>query len=169
MQFIRCTQKLLKKLKIKPVAAAEAESGRLGGWHANLIIIERKKCVLFTSDTTLYSFFAPGLKKRDFERFSEIFRHNLIVSLKNEGFSQMEIEKALREYQHIEFAATNNRSVLGSMNDLVFHLKYWIDSAGGLKVVNLDDLNKRLNRIIMGAVKYANGIEMLKIKLAEYD
>ena len=169
MQFIRCTHKLLRELKIKPAATAEAEAGCLGGWHANLILIERKKCVLFTSDTTLYSIFVPGLKKRDFESFSEVFRYNLISSLKNDGFSAMEIEKALREYQDIEFAITDSRSVLGSMNDLVLHLKYWIDSEGGLKLVNLDDLNKRLNRIIMGAIKYANGIEMLKIKLAEHD
>ena len=167
MQLIRCTQKLFKELKTKPTER-ELEGGYLGGWHANLIVVERKKCVLFTNDATLYSFFIPGLKKSDFETLDEIFRQNLIRCLESEELSQGHIEKIIDEYQRIEFAKTNNRSVLGSMNDLTAHLKYWIDDSGGLKMVNIRDLNKRLNRILMGAHKYISGIDILRSKLDNY-
>lgn len=168
MQFVRCTQKLFKELKTK-LTKNEPEVGYLGGWHANLILVERKKCVLFTNDATLYSFFVPGLKKSDFEMLDEIFRQNLIKCLENEEFSQKQIEKVIDEYKSIEFAKTNNRRVLGSMNDLIVHLKYWIDGSGGLKMVKVSDLNKRLNRILMGAHKYISGIDMLRSKLDKYD
>jgi hypothetical protein len=64
---IHCTQKLLAEIPdrlIDPSASGES-------WHANLLRIDRRKCVLFTHDATLYSVFVPGLKKAEFERLRE--------------------------------------------------------------------------------------------------
>ncbi len=65
MQPIHCTQKLLKELGKRGagVPQPEPQRGLLGPWHANLIRIERRKCILFTNDLTLYSFLVPGVKK----------------------------------------------------------------------------------------------------------
>ena len=51
MQLIRCTQKLIKELRIEP-SEQEAQPGNIGGWHANLLRIERKKYVLFSHAKT---------------------------------------------------------------------------------------------------------------------
>jgi len=96
MQLIRCTQKLIKELRIEP-SEKEAQPGDIGGWHANLLHIDRKKCVLFTNDRTLYSFFVPGLKIPEFERFQDVFRENLLNCLVNDGFPQFHIKKVLSE------------------------------------------------------------------------
>ena len=82
MQLIRCTQKLFKELKVKPTEELP-KFGHIGGWHANLLRIDRRKCVLFTNDQTLYSFFVPGLKKSEFVHFDEVFRQNLFKCLLN--------------------------------------------------------------------------------------
>ena len=37
------------------------ESTILGDWHANLIVIDRCKCLFIINDTTLYSLFIPNL------------------------------------------------------------------------------------------------------------
>ncbi len=161
MQLIRCTQKLIKELRVEP-SEKEAQPGYIGGWHANLLRIDRKKCVLFTNDLTLYSFFVPGLKRPDFERFHEVFRQNLLKYLINDGFSQTHIEKVLSEYQTIEIAKTNNRSVLGSMNDLAFQIKYRVEAFGGLENIDLIIFNSELNRIPMGAIKYMCSIKLLR-------
>jgi hypothetical protein len=166
MPLIRCTQKLLKELNIKPWDE-ETTPSQLGDWHANLLHLEGRKCVLFTQDQTLYSFFVPGLKKGDFEQLEGIFRQQLFRYLVNEGFEQPKIEQILTEYQTIRFAKTTSRSVLGSMNDITFRLKYQISAIGGLSQLNLDTFTQALNRVPMSAIKYRFSIEAVKSQLEQ--
>ncbi|MBW2573435.1 MAG: hypothetical protein JRD87_09910 [Deltaproteobacteria bacterium] len=136
-------------------------SNELGSWHANLLRIDRRKCILFTHDATLYSFFVPGLKKPQFENVREVFGQNLFKNLLWENFPQNQIEIVLDEHREIIIEKTNNRSVLGSMNDLAFQLKYRIGAMGGLVNVDLAELNHELNRIPMSAIKEIFSIDEL--------
>ena len=115
MQTIHCTQKLLKELGKQGATISQSKHKLvlLGSWHANLIRIERRKCVLFTNDRTLYSFLVPEVKKAEIIKFRELFLIHLKVNLMKEGFGTEEINKALGEYDEIAVAPTTNRSVLG--------------------------------------------------------
>jgi len=166
MATLRCTKKLLSELKLKPAAETKS-TGAFGCWHANLLRVDRRKCVLFTHDKTLYTFFLPGLTKPHFQNFHEVFRHNLFKSLIAENLSQNHIEIFLDEIQEIEICKTNNRSVLGSMNDLTFQLKYHIADEGGLLNTDIVKLNHTLNRIPMSAIKEIYSIYELKNLLHE--
>ncbi len=151
MQLIRCTQKLLKELAVPPVAI-DNPPGTLGPWHANLLRIQRRKCVLFTNDSTLYSLFVPGLRKADFEQLPQVFGQSLFRALRLEDFSQQQIEVVLDEIEDLHFAKTNSRSVLGSMNDLAHQLTWIIDSMGGLDECSVDEVNHEINREPMSAI-----------------
>ena len=70
-----------------------------------------------------------------------------------EKIPQKQIEFFLDSNRKIEIAKTNNRSVLGSMTDLTFQLKYQIHDEGGLLNTNIMKLNHDLNRIPMSAIK----------------
>jgi hypothetical protein len=158
MQVIHCTKKLLNELgALGSKMSPETSSGFLGPWHANLIRIERRKCVLFTNDRTLYSFLVPGFKKKD--DVHDLFLLNLNSNLAAEGFGQRDILKALDEYREIAIAPTVNRSVLGSMNDLVVQVEFYIGRAGGLENAEMLRVNMMLNRVPMGALKYDRAIE----------
>ena len=161
MAILRCTKKLLTELKAKP-SEGTVSSNEVGSWHANLLRIDRRKCILFTNDATLYSFLVPGLKKPQFENVREVFGQNLFKNLLWENFPQNQIEIVLDEHREIIIAKTNNRSVLGSMNDLTFQLKYRIGAKGGLANVDLAELNHELNRIPMSALKEIYGIDELR-------
>ena len=152
MAILRCTQKLLNELKVKPVEESTF-SDDVGSWHVNLLRVDRRKCILFTHDVTLYSFFVPGLKKPQFEIFQEVFGQNLFKNLLYENFPQNQIEIVLDKHREIVITKTNNRSVLGSMNDLAFQLKYLISGMGGLVNVDILKLNKELNRIPMSSIE----------------
>ncbi len=168
MQLIRCTRKLLKVVG-KPSVESESGVACLGGWHANLLWIERRKCVLFTNDETLFSIFVPGLKKPDFQSLDNIFTQILFRSLRTEGFNQKQIERVLDEYSSVEFAQSNNRSVIGSMNDLAYQLNCMIRSAGGLRNTVRDEVNFQLNRIPMGAIrKHCFSVIALQSRLKQY-
>jgi len=161
MQTIHCTQKLLKELGMQgaTILQSEPQHGLLGPWHANLIRIERRKCVLFTNDHTLYSFLLPGVKKADLKNFRELFLLHLKMNLMKEGFGAEEISKACAEYDEIAVAPTNNRSVLGSMNDLVQHYEFFISRFGDLDRADMLAVNMQINRTPMGALKYQYPIE----------
>ena len=152
MATLRCTKKLLSELKRKPSVATQ-DTGNFGNWHANLLRIDRRKCILFTHDQTLYTFLVPGLTKPHFQNIDEVFRQNLFNSLMSENLPQNHIEIFLDNIRDIEITKTNNRSVLGSMNDLAFQVKYQIADEGGLLNSDISKLNHGINRIPMSAIK----------------
>ena len=165
MAIVRCTKKLLKELKARPTDETDY-SDPLGSWHANLLWIDHKKCVLFANDATLYSFLVPGLKKPDFQDIRHVFGQWLFKNLLWEGFSQVQIETILDEHREISISKSNSRSVLGSMNELTFQLKWEIASSGGLRNTDLAALNHYLNRIPMGAIPEVFSIKELKALLS---
>jgi hypothetical protein len=166
MSTLRCTKKLLSELRRKPPSGTQSADD-FGSWHANLLRIDRRKCVLFTNDQTLYTFFVPGLTKPHFQDFDEVFRQNLFKSLIMENFPQKQIEIFLDDIREIEITKTNNRSVLGSMNDLTFQLKYQIADEGGLSGADISKMNHDLNRIPMSAIKEVYSIYELQNSLSQ--
>jgi len=166
MGIIRCTAKLLNELATKPTIEP-SQSPSWCNWHANLFWVDRKKCVLFTNDQTLYSFFVHSMKKPLFENSAEVFRLGLFKSLMSEGFPMQQVEYVLSKHRHIVIAKSSSRSILGSMNDLAFQIKSLIDAMGGLANADLPEIGRDLNRVPMSAIKYKVSIDELKRTLAD--
>ena len=161
--LIHCTQRLLAQLParlIDPSGAGES-------WHANVLHFDRRKCVLFTHDATLYSIFVPGLKKPEFERLDDVFGQRLFKALVWDEFPQAQIEQMLEACRVIRFARSSNRSVLGSMNDMRFQIGLDVEDDGGLANVDLARLHHRLNRIPFSAIGYGYPVERLKAWLVQ--
>jgi hypothetical protein len=74
----------------------------------------------------------------------------------------------MQEYQEIGFAKTVSKSVLGSMNEFAFMYEYLIRQEEGIENVRILDVNRQINRTIMGAIKYQHPIEALKKLLQGY-
>jgi hypothetical protein len=166
MGIMKCTTRLLNELGIKPIVIPSQPTG-LSDWHANLLRIDRKKCVLFTNDQTLYSFFILLVKKPSLTEFGHLFRLGLLKSLMIEGLDDPHVGRMLSGNGAIEITKTSSRSVLGSMNDLAFQAKYMIHTMGGLANADFSEIGRELNRIPMSAIKYNVAIEELKQKLVE--
>lgn len=169
MQLIRCTQKLIKEIGIKncDLVVDDPKFGYLGAWYANLIRIDRRKCVLFTNEGTLYSFLVAGVKKADLIRFDHLFVSNLRANLESEKFGSQVIDKVLKEYSEIGIGKTKSKSILGSMNDLAFHFEFTILHDGGVMACDIIAINQKMNRIPMSAIGYSYSIEKLRIKLKQ--
>ncbi len=73
----------------------------------------------------------------------------------------------MQEYEKITFAKTVSKSVLGSMNDLAFQYEYHILGDGGFDRIKILQVNQKINRTPMGALKYKYPIEVLKKLLTE--
>jgi len=162
--MFRCTKKVQEALGLKErdlYVGAEHGSGDLREWYSNLVIFDRRKCLVFTHAVTLYSFMVPGVKKADFARFGEVFRSALKASLGAEGFSARERERLVGNETDI-FGKATDRGVLGSMNDHVRTLGIHIDYEGGLDRVRAEELNHYLNETPMSRIGMQHSTLVLK-------
>ena len=166
MATIKCTAKLLNELGIKPINEADQPTS-LNDWHANLLRLDRKKYVLFTNDQTLYSILVRWTKTLKLSGLLERFKLELFRNLMGEGLSQERIELLLSRHTQISVTKTNNRSVLGSMNDLTFQIEYMIYRYGGLANSDLTEIIRQTNRTPMKAIKYHLAIDEIIRRLNE--
>ena len=164
MQLIRCTKKLQKEMGLKAVelSTAETDNSRLGEWYANLIYIERRKCVVFVNKKTLFNFIAPNVSRdqiRDLDNlFLLYFVNEVLIGLRLD----LIVPTVLDEYQNIQYAATNNRSILGSLNDMIMNYRYYIDFEGGLFKFDYLEIVKKVNDIPFRALKSTIPIRAFK-------
>jgi len=164
MRIIHCTRKLLKELDVPLVEPDKipVPTEGLGNWYANLLRIDRRKCLLFTNEKSLYTFLIPKVLKANLKNIEQEFLINFSYNLQNEGFGLDVINRVMQEYHEIGFARTSNRQVLGSMNELTFQYELLIEEKEGLENIGILELNKQINRTIMGALKYKHPIKALK-------
>ncbi|MFQ5644026.1 MAG: hypothetical protein ACE5FQ_10055 [Thiogranum sp.] len=163
MQLIRCTKRLQKEMGLKQSDLCDEEPcfSYLGPWHANLVHIDRRKCVLFVNDKTLFNFIAPDVSRETIRDLDRLFISYLSCILADEGIAEADRARILSEYEEIGFANTNSKSVLGSMNELAFHYQYHILEAGGVHSPAVPGIIRQLNRMPMSAIKEVFPIKAL--------
>ncbi|MBZ0221165.1 MAG: hypothetical protein K8I01_12135 [Candidatus Methylomirabilis sp.] len=163
MRILYSTQKLLKELNVSFSDPGEVSSSEgLGNWYANLLRIERRKCLLFTNEKSLYSFLVPAVLKENLKHIEQEFLVHLMLNLKYEGFGPKVLEKVSAEYRQIGFSKTASRSVLGSMNDIAYHYEVYIHMDGGIENAKILQINHKINRMPMSAIGYKYSIEALR-------
>jgi hypothetical protein len=168
MRIIHCTQKLLKELGNPSLPNPdEPNKEGLGNWYANLIRIDRRKCILFTNEKTLYSFLIPNVLKKNITNIVEEFLVNLSFNLQAEGFGLEVINRVTQEYKEIGFAKTASKKVLGAMNQLAFEYEVFIEEKEGLENIKILEMNRDINRTILKGIKFLHPIEALRALLGE--
>ncbi|MBI5847738.1 MAG: hypothetical protein HZB31_07300 [Nitrospirae bacterium] len=163
MTLIHCTAKLLKELGNPPLQNPDSPTPEgLGNWYANLLRIDRRKCILFTNEKTLYSFLITKVKKENLQNIFDEFLFNLNMNLQAEGFSLEVITKVMSEYTDMGFAKTASKTVLGAMTQLMFEIEILIEMKEGLENVKVLEMNKNINRSLMRGSRHLHPIEMLQ-------
>lgn len=145
----------------KDLSTLEPEDSGLGSWTANVIFVNRHKCVIFVNDKTLFNFLVPDVLRKQIRELAMMLRGFLSCVLSEEGFSREQIDRMLEVYTEIGYSNTKSRSVLGSMNELAFLYKFCIQSKGGLHSPYFPKLIKEMNRMPMGSLGYKLPIEAL--------
>jgi len=164
MRLLHCTRKLLKELDVplvEPDKIPQPTEG-LGHWYANLLRIDKRKCLLFTNEKSLYTFLIPKVLNANLKNIEEEFLINLSYNLQGEGFGIEVISRVMQEYQEIGFAKTVSKKVLGSMNQLAFEYEVFIQGKEGLENIRILEMNRDINRTILKGIKYLHPIEVLR-------
>ena len=123
MLVLRATQKVLRYLPTPVNSPGESDTA-LGDWFVNRLVVNRSPLLLLVSSSSLLAVLVPA---RDVRALPA--RLALIVSgrLKRLGIPGELVEAETRAAGEVVVAKTNNRSVIGSMNDFANLLSVYLE------------------------------------------
>jgi len=142
MIHLHCTKKLLAKLPLyddgrlrshqsRPLVAIGDKANPLSGWHANLITLQRRQCVLFVHDATRFPVFVPALKKPDFAELDWHFQDGLMNTLLKAGADDKLMKAAEKHLAPLMCDNATDRSVQGTMNRMAQDIGHILDFEEG--------------------------------------
>lgn len=134
MFTLRCTSRLLTRLRVEPEATSPSSTTLLGDWHANLIHVGRQQLVLAVSDLTLLPVLVPAAPIDTLvRRFRVELRHVLAFM----GVRREMIEREDAAMDEIAYAKTASKQVVGILVDFGKLLPHFLDKGEPLFGVSL--------------------------------
>jgi hypothetical protein len=115
MVVIRCTSKLLNRLKVCPTPEPTASTTRLGDWYGNVVRVGRKQFILAVSEATLLPVVLEAAAGK--EPFSARLAAAVRQVLAGIGVAPPVVQAEIEAMATAIYAPTASRRVLGSMND----------------------------------------------------
>lgn len=135
MVTLRCTQKLLRRLKAPVQSDPPPSTNILGDWYANLHYTRPDQLVLCMNERTLLVVLVTA---RDVGNFGARFRDAVVAHLQRIGVPRSLTEKESRAMSEVFYGPTSNRVVLGCMNDVARALSFAFDSQRAPSVMDLE-------------------------------
>jgi len=158
--IIRLTQKLAKKIdSLDALNVLPIDQNPYLDWSANLFRSERVQYIIITNTTSLYSMIMYGRGITDHSDFIKgvlSTMRDFLIADDNEFIYRRFIEP---DDSPMIFAKSLNRSVIGSMNELIneaqFHFRY--------KELSLWDISQRMNQTPMTRIQSSYPREAFKL------
>lgn len=141
--ILRCTKKLLDLLDHSPHGLPEPKPSDKD-WYANLLWVDRQKCLLLTHAGTLFSVFVAGVRTADLRPIGPYVVKVIEQELRSEDL-HMDVLGPLDPDQ-VVIAKTASRSTLGYMKEIALHARSQIEDEGGIDHSDMSALNHRLRR-----------------------
>ncbi len=117
MTAFRCTAKLLKAMNVKPLTAPTPATNKLGEWTATLVRVGRIQLVLAVSEPTRL---AVAIDAAPYATVPQRFAEALFASLLELGIDAEAATAELTAMLPLQLAASNSRSVLGTLNQFAW-------------------------------------------------
>ncbi|MFH5184088.1 DUF6933 domain-containing protein [Paenibacillus sp. TAB 01] len=160
MLVIRGTKKLLIDMKMEKAVGKIDISDSFFSWHANLVMVNRRKHVIFMNDLSRLSITMSGIRSTQYKNLKDLFLKDLNDFLISEDTDKAMIHEYINNCENVVVTTTNNRSVISTMNDVVL-----IMQEARTEFENLLELNKWNNTIIYKPINYARPLEFFKAEL----
>ncbi len=143
MMIIRPTASLAKRLKLKLAATSEKSTTALGDWYCNNVILGRRHFILGVSSASRIAVLIEAAPYAAFPARMSAAINELALAI---GIHKVALELEVSEMSTSAFAKTEDRSIIGSMNDYRRHLEY-MSAAHALDLKNLLSVSLRLSSI----------------------
>jgi hypothetical protein len=142
---LRCTGRLLGLLGLRSTDLVTSEPND-DDWYANLLWIDRRKCLLLAHAGTLFSVFVPGIRKADLVALGPV-----VVSLIHDDLREEKLPLDRfgdLDPSSVEVGKTASRRVLGYMNEIAWVCERAVARSGGLERCDFEKLNRELRRLL---------------------
>jgi hypothetical protein len=126
MVVLRCTRKLLAWLKQADDLPSVHSTTRLGDWYGNILRIGHRQNMIFISERSRLPVIIP---LRESKRLDSVFPDAVCQMLENVGVSAADIADERARMSEMTFARTNDRSLLGTLNDFSFMARWHFHDA----------------------------------------
>jgi hypothetical protein len=123
MVVLRCTQRLLLRLKQFDDEPSVRSNTRLGDWYGNVLHMGRRHALIFISERSRLPVLIPI---REASRLPTVFPGAVSRILGAVGVLDADVELERSRMSEIAYGRTKNRSLLGTLNDFSFgaHLHF---------------------------------------------
>ena len=160
---LRGTKKLLdllggNALRLSDLPASEED------WYANLLWLDRQKCLLLTHAGTLFSIFLPGVRVGDLRPIGPYVVAATEMELRAENLPLDTFGRLDRNT--VCLARTASRSILGFMNEMAFQVRYQVERNGGLDQCETGLINHQLRRTAHNRGEYVFPLDLVAQLLA---
>ncbi len=156
--LINCTQKLQKLLKISPNKLEQLNP--LFSWHANIMLINRRKVLVLVNDESRYNVVLYGLKANDFKNMEAVICDGIRKSLLSDGVNPKVIEEYFNYTDGIDFSKTQNKTTVARINKACNDVFWFSERIEDKQIVQIglsDFLNDRIAEFGKGI--YLNRLE----------
>lgn len=149
---IRLSQKLSTKIGETPKKVLPLDQNPLADWSGHLFTADRTQYVIVTNTASLYSAIFYGRGVTDGSRLIQRGLESVRDVMVDDGLGFLYLRLVAPSSASVLFSKTLNRSVTGSMNDLINCAKVWLTE----EELSPFDASFKLNEMPMSAIKYAN-------------
>jgi len=146
--IFRLSQKLNTKIKAGPLRALPLDENPLADWSAHLFVAGRTQYLLLSNTRSLYSTVMYGKGVTTDSHFIERALGGIREFMEADGQAFVYRRLIVPATASVRFAKALDRSVTGSMNDLIKHATYWLAEGDQSPF----DVGFRLNEIPMSAL-----------------
>jgi hypothetical protein len=142
--IIRLSKKLSAKIKEPNLPSLPPASNPFLDWHAHLFTCNRAQYIMVTNSTSLFSVFMHGAGVTDYSDFISRLSDTLKEVLHGIGADLIFARVIAPGMREVRFAKSQDRRVIGSMNDSIFFAKDVL----GSEEINPYDLSLRMKDYI---------------------
>lgn len=148
--IFRISAKLGKKLKAAPTEVLPVHTNPYADWSAHLFTAERAQYILIANTVSLYSRVMFGRGITDDGAFLDRAISSISELLEDDGLQLIRERVFLPNTSSCSFSKALNRSVIGSINELVMYAQVILSS----EEISPYDLSFKLNDMLMSYIEY---------------
>ncbi len=146
--ILRLSQKLNSKIKAGPLHQAPLDENPYADWSCHLFTADRTQYIILTNTQSLYSCVLYGRGITNDSAFIERALSTIREFMEDDGQSFVYQRFVAPSSGTIQFAKALNRTVTGSITELVKCGKVWLE----MEELSLHELGFRLNDVLMSAI-----------------
>jgi len=146
--IFRLSQKLSTKIKAGTLGTLPLAENPFADWSAALFVADRTQYILLSNTKSLYSTVMYGKGITNDSAFIERALSSIREFMEVDGQEFVYYRFIVPATASVQFAKAQDRSVTGSMNDMIRHATYWLAQSD----FSPFEVGFRLNEIPMSAL-----------------